>query len=424
MPVLLKNATFVDWKTLEFRSANIITGQIKGKPQFIEENEIPADVSSIEVLDCTGKIVTKSFANGHHHAYSALSCGMGAPKKEPANFADTLTYIWWALDKCLDYEMIEFSAIVTAIACARAGTTFIIDHHASPNAINGSLETIARAFDKVGLSHLLCYEISDRDGSEKAFEGLMETESYVKHRQGLIGLHASFTIGKETLKRAALLMIKHETGAHIHVAEDLHDQDDCIRKYGKRVVERLESYGILGSSKTILAHCLHLEPDEADLIRNSPCWIVQNAESNMNNNVGKFNGKQLGTRIMTGTDGMNSDMFQSSRAAFLSGRGSDLISCSSAYNHLRNANRYLRENKFTGDGEDNLVVLDYKPPTEINSTNFANHFIFGMNSTHVQHVISNGKLIVRDRQILTVDEPEIMKEAQRCATLLWKKMQA
>jgi cytosine/adenosine deaminase-related metal-dependent hydrolase len=423
MPVLLKNATYIDWKTLEFRKENILTGRNEGKLQFIEDNDIPLDDSSLEVLDCTGKYVTKSFAIGHHHAYSALSCGMAAPKKDPVNFVETLNYVWWTLDKSLDREMTEYSALATAISCARAGSTFIIDHHASPNAIKGSLETIAQAFDKVGISHLLCYEASDRDGSEKAFEGLMETESYLKYRQGLVGLHASFTVGKETLKRAALLMIKHDSGAHIHVAEDLHDQDDCIRKYGKRVVERLESYGILSSPKTILAHCLHLNQEEADLVRNSPCWVVQNAESNMNNNVGRFNGRQLGKRIMTGTDGMNSDMFQSTRAAFLSGRGSDTISCLSAYERLRNVNRYLQENKFAGDGEDNLIVINYDAPTEINSSNFAGHFIFGMNSSNVLHVISKGKLIVKDRMILTVDEPEIMKEAQRCASLLWKKMQ-
>jgi cytosine/adenosine deaminase-related metal-dependent hydrolase len=424
MAVLLKNATFVDWRTLEFQKANILTGQEEGRFQFIKENELPEGGSGLEVIDCTGKIVTKSFAIGHHHAYSVLSCGMGAPQKVPANFIDTLTYVWWTLDRGLDLEMIEYSALATAISCARSGSTFIIDHHSSPNAINGSLETIARAFDLVGISHLLCYEISDRDGTGKAFEGLMETESYLMHRQGLVGLHASFTIGKETLKRAALLMIKHETGAHIHVAEDLHDEDDCIRKYGKRVVERLDTYGIPGSPKTILAHCLHLNTEEAELVSKSPCWVVQNAESNFNNNVGRFNGKLLGKRIMTGTDGMNSDMFQSSRAAYLSGRGSDSISPDAAYERLRNVNRYLQENKYTGDGEDNLIILDYEPPTEINRSNFTSHFIFGMNSSHVQHVISKGKLIVRDRKILTVDEPEIMKEAKRCANMLWKKMQA
>jgi cytosine/adenosine deaminase-related metal-dependent hydrolase len=424
MAVLLKNATFIDWKTLEFRNVNILTGQDEGKLQFIDSTEIPSDKSAIEIIDCTGKFVTKSFAVGHHHAYSALSRGMGAPKKEPAGFFEMLTYVWWTLDKCLDSEMIEYSALVTAMACARAGSTFIIDHHSSPSAIKGSLETIARAFDKVGVSHLLCYEISDRDGTEKALEGIDETEAYIKKQQGLIGLHASFTVGKETLIKAALLMIKHDSGIHIHVAEDIHDQEDCIRKYGRRVVERLDSYGILNSSKTILAHCLHLNPEESELVRYSPCWVVQNAESNMNNNVGRFNGKDLGPRIMTGTDGMNSDMLQSSRAAFLSGRESESISCLSAYQRVRNVNNYIEKNDFRGDGEDNLIVLDYNTPSEINSDNFAGHFIFGLTSGHVQHVVSNGKLIVRDRKILTVNEPEILKEAQRCASTLWKKMQA
>ena len=121
--------------------------------------------------------MTKSFAVGHHHVYSALARGMGAPKKNPENFVEILEYIWWTLDKCLDEEMIEYSALTTAIACAKAGSTFVIDHHASPFAVKNSMEIIGKAFDKVGVSHLLCYEISDRDGLEIAEQGLEETAS-------------------------------------------------------------------------------------------------------------------------------------------------------------------------------------------------------------------------------------------------------
>jgi putative selenium metabolism protein SsnA len=423
MSILLNNATYIDWKTLEFSRKNLLVCQEITDIQFIEDVNRLANQSDIEVIDCTGKLVIRSFAVGHHHAYSALSRGMGPPKKTPANFYEILQYVWWTLDKCLDMEMIEYSALVTAMACAKAGSTFVIDHHASPFAISGSLKTIAGAFDRVGVSHLLCYEISDRDGNKISREGIDETESYLRKHQGLVGLHASFTIGNDTLSQAVELMNHFNSGIHIHAAEDLYDQDFCLRKYGKRVIERLHESGMMNSSKTILGHCLHIDDNEKDIIRNSPCWVVQNSESNMNNNVGFFNGEHLGPKIMLGTDGMHSDMLRSAKAAFFAGQGSENLTYRQAYQRLRNVNRYIAENKFPGDGENNLIVLDYDTPTEINQNNFFGHFIFGINSNHVRDVISNGKLIVKNRQILAVNESEILEASKECATRLWGKMQ-
>jgi len=422
MAILLKDATFIDWKSLTFSTENILVDQNSDAIQFISDIDKLVKTPDLEVIDCKGKLVTKSFAVGHHHVYSALSRGMGALARSPQNFLEILKYIWWTLDKCLDHEMIESSALVTAIACAKAGSTFVIDHHASPFVAKGSLDIIARAFDKVGVSHLLCYEISDRDGKDIATDGLAETDSYLKNHQGLVGLHASFTVSNYTLKQAIELMNRFNSGIHIHVAEDTYDQDFCLRKHGKRVVERLNDFGVLKSSKTILAHCLHLEENERAIIQNSPSWVVQNAESNMNNNVGRFNGEHLGQNIMTGTDGMHSDMLRSTRAAFFAGQGFETIDYKSAYLRLRNIHRYLGENKFRGDGDNNLVVFDYNSPTEINKDNFYSHFIFGIAAEHICDVISNGRLIVKNRQIMTVNESEILEVSRECGRRLWKKM--
>ena len=191
MQILLKNATYINWETLEFTNTNILVNEgVDENIQFISNLEKVDNSKISETIDCSGKLVTKSFAVGHHHAYSALAKGMPAPKKNPENFYEILQYVWWTLDKCLDKETVELSALVTAMACAKAGSTFVIDHHASPNYIKGSLELMAKAFEKVGVNHLLCYEITDRDGMDKAQQGLQETEDYLKTRQGLVGLHA------------------------------------------------------------------------------------------------------------------------------------------------------------------------------------------------------------------------------------------
>ncbi|NVO03089.1 MAG: amidohydrolase family protein [Bacteroidetes bacterium] len=421
MPTILKNATFIDSNSFEFKKTNIIVSENKN---IIFENNVSLidKYPNATIINCEGKFVTKSFACGHHHVYSALARGMGAPKKQPENFYEVLQYIWWTLDKCLDLEIIEASALATAIACAKNGVTFAIDHHASPFSVEGSLETIARAFDKVGVSHLLCYEISNRDGDEIAEKGLAETENYLKTHQGLVGLHASFTVNEKTLISAVNLANKYNSGLHIHVAEDNYDQKHCLENYNKRVVERLFDKGVLNSSKTILGHCLHLNDNEKEIISKSPVWVVQNTDSNLNNNVGYFNAAGLGDNIFLGTDGMHSDMLKSMKSAFFVGQGFDNINFSSAYQRLRNVNKYISQNEFSGDDENNLVVFDYDTPTEMNSDNFLGHLIFGLESKHVNHVISNGKLIVKDKEILTINEAESLDFAKEMGKKLWAEM--
>ena len=418
--IILKNGTFIDWQTLEFRQTDIFADEgPKGSLNFSLDPEYSGKMRTI---DCSGKFITKSFACGHHHVYSALARGMGAPKKNPDNFLEILQYIWWTLDKALDLDMIRSSALVTAIACAKNGVTFAIDHHASPFAVVGSLETIAQAFDEVGVGHLLCYEISDRDGLEIAKRGLDETTKYLRKKQGLVGLHASFTVGDETLDHAVSLAKETNSGIHVHVAEDEYDQVQCLSYHNKRVIERLSDAGVLGFPKTILGHCLHLNKNEKHLIADSPAWIVQNTESNLNNQVGNFNSAGLGKNIMMGTDGMHSDMLRSAKAAFFAGHNYDSIDYPETYRRFRNAHNYLNSNNFEGDGENNLVVLDYDTPTPLTASNFLGHFLFGIEARHVSHVISNGKLIVENGNLLTVNEEVILAESRIQAARLWEKM--
>ncbi len=422
MATLLKNGTYIHPETLEFIQKDILVEEgIDGSISFAEK-EI---TGKYQTVDCSGLLITKSFAVGHHHAYSALARGMPAPPQSPENFYEILKYIWWRLDKALDREMTEASALATALACAKSGSTFVIDHHASPNFINGSLEVLNKAFEKVGINHLLCYEISDRDGMDKAKEGIEETDNYLNSHQGLIGLHASFTVGNETMKAAARLTEKYGAGVHIHVAEDEMDETDSLNKYGKRVIQRLDGYGFLDNSSTILAHCLHIDESEREIIARKKVRVVENMESNLNNRVGYFSAEGLSReRIMLGTDGMHSDMLRSAQAAFFAGQTHDTIDFQDTYRRFRNIHRYLKENGFKGDGDNNLVVLDYDSPTEINQSNFLGHFIFGWNQSHIRHVISNGRLIVKDRRVVSVDEKEILQFTRSQAKRLWERLKS
>jgi cytosine/adenosine deaminase-related metal-dependent hydrolase len=375
------------------------------------------------VLDCSGRLVTKAFGCGHHHIYSALARGMPAPPQSPRNFAEVLQYIWWRLDKALDRDIIEASALACALACAKNGVTFVIDHHASPLAVEGSLSVIARAFDKIGISYLLCYEISDRDGEGPREKGLAETARYLQSGgQGHVGLHASFTVGEVLLKQAVDLARQQNTGIHVHVAEDLVDQEHCLNVYGRRVIERFQEAGVLDLPKSILAHCIHLDESEKKRVRDSKVWVAQNVESNQNNNVGLADYRALGPNVMLGTDGMHSDMLRSAKAAFLAGQAREGLDPASVYRRFRNIHTYIRENGFEGDGQNHLVILDYDSPTEINPENFLGHFIYGLESAHVQSVISNGRLIVHNRKLVSADENEILAFARAMGNKLWRKL--
>jgi cytosine/adenosine deaminase-related metal-dependent hydrolase len=422
MAIYLKNGTFINQADFGFVKSDVeVKEGENGTIRFLPAgSEFPVGT---EIIDCSGKFITKSFVNGHHHVYSALAKGMPPTSlKAPENFYEILKFIWWKLDKNLDKEMVELSAYITAIESAKCGVTFIIDHHSSPGAIEGSLATIADALGKVGLSHLLCYEISDRDGEKCTQQGLEETGNYLGSHQGLVGLHASFTVSDATFKKAIALAEKFNTGIHIHVAEDKYDQQHCRKMYNQSLIERIASFGGLKSPKTILGHCLHLSDSERQVIGSSQAWVVQNTESNLNNKVGFFNSSGLGTSIMLGTDGMHSDMLRSAKAAYFTGLNFDNTDIRKIYSRLRNANRYLAQNKFLGDAENNLVVLDYPAATEFNSGNFLGHFIYGLTSNHIQHVIANGKLIVRDRKMTTVDEESIFRRSRELSRKLWEKI--
>jgi cytosine/adenosine deaminase-related metal-dependent hydrolase len=425
MTLYLKDTTYIDWQTLEFQSAHLaVAPGVDGNIQLLDKLPSQAQLNTDDsVLDCHHRLVTKSFVCGHHHIYSALARGMPPPAKVPQNFTEILEYIWWHVDKSLDKEMIEASALVSALYCVKNGVTFVIDHHASPFAIPGSLETIAKAFDRVGLSHLLCYEMSDRDGEGPREQGLRETAEYLASgRQGHVGLHASFTVGDDLLQKAVALAQSHSTGIHVHVAEDKADQEACQRDHGQRVLERYRDAGLLDLEKSILAHCIHLDEAEKKLLRNSGVWIVQNVESNQNNNVGLANCAELGEHIMLGTDGMHSDMLRSAKAAFLSGQAVEGIDVESIYRRFQNAHAYIQNSGFTGDADNNLVILDYNAPTEINADNFLSHFVYGLDASHVDSVVSGGQLVVENKKLLTADEDEILAFSREMGNKLWEKM--
>ena len=267
-----------------------------------------------DVYDLRGKFILPGFVCGHTHLYSALSRGMPAPQESPDSFLAILTGVWWKLDRALDDESIYYSALVGAVDALRAGTTTLVDHHASPTAIHGSLDIIKEAIGEIGLRGILCYETTDRGGKKERDRGVMENERFIwANREnpffrGLVGAHASFTLDDASLRLCGELAAASKTGVHIHVAEDSADVIDAEETYGCSIIDRLEKTGCL-REHSVLAHAVHLSRNDIQRTQRANCWIIHNPRSNMNNAVGYAPVHLFGERTAIGTDGFPADMF-------------------------------------------------------------------------------------------------------------------
>ncbi|MFB6356064.1 MAG: amidohydrolase family protein, partial [bacterium] len=273
-----------------------------------EPGEIPSGS-----IDACGNVIMPGLVNSHMHFYSTFARGM-AVDGVPHDFEDVLETLWWKLDRALTLEDCYYSAVVPSVEAALRGTTTLIDHHASPNAVEGSLDRVREAVSDVGLRSVLCYEVSDRNGKENAKKSFQENTRAIKQYDSdrfsaLLGLHASFTLDEDSMKRASDITSDHDVGVHIHVAEGRNDQPDSQQRCGKRIVHRLNDYDLLGPN-SLLAHCIHVNDSELDVIAETDTNVVHNPTSNMNNAVGAAPVVEMlerGIRLGLGTDGMSAD---------------------------------------------------------------------------------------------------------------------
>ncbi len=396
-----------------------------------------------ERWDAGGLVLMPGQICAHTHFYGAFARGMYIPGPPAKDFPEILERLWWRLDKALDLDGVRSSAEVCLVDAIRNGTTTLIDHHASQRAIDGSLDAIAEAVDQSGLAAVLCYEVTDRDGPEAAQAGIREN---VRFRRRLataqpalasrlaatFGLHASLTLSDATLAACAA----ESDRFHIHVAEHPADQYDSLQKSGRRAVERLHAFGITGPA-SIAAHCIHIDAWEMGLLRESGTFVTHQPRSNMNNAVGAADITTLlrgGLHVCLGNDGFSNDMFTEMKVADMLQKvshgdprylGADKVMQMAVHNNRRLASVFFdRPVGIVAVGAyADLILLDYHPTTPLTADNLPWHILFGVSGGHVHSTLARGRVLMRNRELLTLDEAAITARSRTVAARTWERFQ-
>jgi putative selenium metabolism protein SsnA len=380
----------------------------------------------------------------HTHFYGMFARGLAVPAPAPKDFPEILEKLWWRLDRALSEEDIRVSALMGLVDAIKHGTTTLFDHHASPAFVDGSLDVIAEAVEQAGVRAVLCYEVSDRDGARFTDDGIKENVRFLKRLNdtpnsrlaGLFGLHASLTLSGATLQacRAAL---PEGAGFHVHVAEHEQDQYDSLQRTRMRVVERLQNHQILGD-RTIAAHCVHVDAVEIGLLKETGTWISHQPRSNMNNAVGAAPVESMlhaGARVCLGNDGFTNAMWDEWKAAYLIHKAAsrdprrmnaaDVMRIGMT-NNAALANAFFPEapiGRLEPGAIADLILVDYHSPTPVTADNFPWHVIFGFQAGMVTATLADGKVLMRDRKLTTLDEGRIAARARELAPRVWKRFE-
>ena len=395
-----------------------------------------------ERLDAHGQWVMPGNVCAHTHFYGLFARGMALPGS-PRDFPEILNMLWWPLDRALRLEGIRLSALVCLIDAIRHGTTTLIDHHASQEQIDGSLDVIADAVTQAGLRACLCYEVSDRTGPAAAQAGIAENARWL-HKvatakparlAGLFGLHASLSLSDETLAQcAAEAADLGNVGFHIHAAEGSADQEESQRCYGLRTIARLAQRGILGP-RTIVAHAVDIDPWEMGLLRETGTWVTHQPRSNMNNAVGTADVTAMlrgGIPVGLGNDGFSNDMFEEMKVAYLIHKAwqgdprampADQVMRMAYTNNARLATQLFGHpvGQIHPGAAADVILVDYQPPTPVTAGNLPWHIIFGIDGGQVTTTICAGEILMRDRELLTLDAEAITAAARAEAQRTWER---
>lgn len=398
-----------------------------------KRDDLEAHYDAPEVIDCTGQYIMPGLVNAHTHVPMTLLRAM----------ADDLRLDVWLMGYIMPVEREfvspEFVKLGTTLACAemiKGGVTAFADMYYFES-------DIAEATADAGLRALLCESIlkfptPDAPTYEDSLAYTREfIEKWQDHPliQPTIAPHAPYSNTEETLRKSADLAKEYDLPLMIHIAETEREVHDSLEMYGKTVVPWVKDYGIL-DVPIIAAHCVHIDEHEMRLLKKYDGSVAHCPSANLKLASGIAPITQMlemGLNVAIGTDGPASnndlDMFEEMRlAALLAKVTPNNPTALPAKQALQmatiNGARALGMDDVTGSLEEgklaDLIVVDAQPTHNMPRFDFNpdapySQMVYAAKSSDVQHTIVHGKFLMKDRELLTIDEDTLREEASNYA---------
>jgi len=406
----------------------IENGYVIYKENIIEVGKMEHFKFDGQVIDGKGKLILPGLVNGHTHIYSTLFRGLSL-NFNPKTFKDILEMLWWKFDKELTEDEIYYSSLVYGIESLKNGVTTLIDHHASGK-IENSLKTIKKSIvDELKMRIILAFETSDRFDIEKCID---ENNLFLKEKNefftGMFGMHASMSLSDESLRKISENIS--DFPIHVHVAESDEDEIDSFNKYSKSIIKRFDDFKLINKN-SILAHCVHIDKNESEILKEKDVFIALNPSSNINNNVGIFNYDLLkDLKIIVGTDGLGSNvakeiynlnlMIKKSIDSPVGISNEKLKAFINNSYELVNRMLNIKIGKIRKNYKADFILIDYNNPTPMNKENVFNHVFFGIfENLRPEKVFVNGKEVLSNYKVN--NQEEIFKKSEEVAKKLFLK---
>jgi len=442
--ILVKNGLIL---TMNQKRRVLEDGAVAIKDGYIiavgKTGDISRDFKAEKVIDASGKIVMPGLVCSHTHLYGMLLRGapLFAKIEPPADFTQILQRVWWPVDEAMNYQDAYASALVGCLEFLKTGTTLFADTYSGPNSIENVLDHIARAVNEVGIKGIIAYEATERHSKEEGERGVRENIRFIKKTggkgkvRGMFSIHASFTVSNDLIRRVRELANAYKAPVTMHVSEGLSDVYHNMERYGKRTIERLYDVGLLGPD-VVLAHCVNINHNELEILAETGAKVAHNPMSNMLNAVGVAPVPEMlekGIPVGLGNDGYIFDGFENLRVAYLlhkvHSRDPRLITPLQVTEMatIKGAELYGLEKEIgsieVGKKADIIIIKPDVLPTPLTAQSVYGHLVNTVDGDDVETTIVDGKVLMENGKVLTVNEEEAEKTAQKTADELWRRLE-
>lgn len=440
--LLIKNALVVtlDQERRIIRNGSILIDKDRiarlGKAEEIGAEE------GWQVIDATEMIAIPGFVSTHNHLYSALirSLPYSGYDNIDFSFISWMERFWFPLlEDRVTREHLYIGTLANCTDHIRRGITTTADTVEGSYALPGALDQVDRALMEAGMRAVISFETTGRISEENAQLGLEENIRFFEKArerggrvEGRLGVHTTFTCSTELIQKVRKEATRLGAGIQMHCCDDRWHSFDTTRRFGKRAVKYLEDIGFLGPD-VLLAHCSYIDPlQDPTILARYGVKVAHNAESNAIfgfwPNMAPL--LQQGVTVGLGVDGMTHSMFEIMRTAQMIHRiryenleifpDQQVLEMAT----IEGAKCLLKEKDIgsleAGKRAD-IVLLANNSTVPIFEKNVVNHIVSSCDRADVDTVIIDGQIVMRNREVLTVDEMAVREGCRKEARLLWER---